>query len=91
MFDSECMEVFKKCSLKRRILLENTVQTVERDILAGKDVGDGFGRFCHQRSLSFNISVWHQHLKDVTNIEIPSPRLKNCHQHLCNRKYSESL
>ena len=35
-FDRECMEVFKKWSLKRRILLENTVQTVERDILAGK-------------------------------------------------------
>ena len=35
------------------------VQTVERDILAGEDVDDSFGRFCHQRSLSFNIGVWH--------------------------------
>ena len=74
MFDSECMEVLKKWSLKRkRILFENTVKTVERDILAGKNVG--FGRFYHQRSPSFNISVWHQHLKDVTDIEIP-PRPK---------------
>ena len=32
------------------------------------DVGDGFGRFCHQHSLSFN------------NIEILSPTSKNCHQ-----------
>ena len=48
-------------------------KTVERDILAGKNVG--FGRFYHQRSPSFNISVWHQHLKDVTDIEIP-PRPK---------------
>ena len=32
------------------------------------DVGDGFGRFCHPYPLSFNISVGHQHPKDVTNI-----------------------
>ena len=43
------------------------------------DVGDGFGRFRHQDPLSFTISVGHQHPKDVTNIEIPSPTLNNCH------------
>ena len=36
------------------------------------DVGNGFDRFCHQHSLSFNISVGHQQPKNVTNIEILS-------------------
>ena len=45
------------------------------------DVGDGFDRFRHQHPQSFNISVGHQHSKDVTNIEILSPALQNCHQH----------
>ena len=34
--------------------------------------------------LSFNMSVGHQHPKDVTNNEIPSPTPENCHQHLCS-------
>ena len=42
------------------------------------DVGDGFGRFCHQHSLSFNISAGHQKSKDVTNPEILSLTYKNC-------------
>ena len=43
------------------------------------DVGDGFDRFCHQHSLSFNISVGYQHPKDATNIETTSltPKLTN--------------
>ena len=45
------------------------------------DAGDGFGRFCHQHPLSFNISVGQQHPKDVTNIEILSVKSKNCHQY----------
>ena len=36
------------------------------------DVGDGFGRFGHQRPLSLNNSVGHQHPKDVTKILILS-------------------
>ena len=44
------------------------------------DVGDGFGRFCHQHSLTFNMSVGHQHPQDVTNIEILSFTPENCHQ-----------
>ena len=44
------------------------------------DVGYDFGRFCHQHSLSFNISFWHQQPKDVTNIEILSLTFENCHQ-----------
>ena len=52
------------------------------------DVGDDFGRFCHQYPLSFNISVGHQHSKptvskptvgdqrrySVTSIQKLSPR-----------------
>ena len=34
------------------------------------DVGDGLGHFGHQDPLSFNISVVHQHSKDVPNIPI---------------------
>ena len=45
-----------------------------------RDFGDGFGRFFHQHSLSFNIGVGHQHPKYVTNIEILSTISKNCHQ-----------
>ena len=41
------------------------------------DVGDGFG---HQHPLYFNISVGHQHPKDVTDIEILSLTSKNCYQ-----------
>ena len=53
------------------------------------DVGDGFGRFCHEHPLSFNISVAHQHPKchlyrnAVTNSQKLSPT-SNCHQHLCD-------
>ena len=39
--------------------------------------------FGHQYPLSFDISVKHQHSKDVTNIEILSPSLgfqHHCHQ-----------
>ena len=46
------------------------------------DIVDGFGRFCHQHPLSFNISVGHKQPKDVTNIEILSLTSTNCHQHL---------
>ena len=38
------------------------------------DVGDGFGRFCHQHPLSFSSSVGHQHPKDA-------PISKFCYQH----------
>ena len=41
-------------------------------LLETKCVGDSFGSFCHQHSLSFNISVEHQQPKNVTNIEILS-------------------
>ena len=51
------------------------------------DVGDGFGDFVHQYLLSLNISVGHQHPKDVTNIEILSPIPKNCHQHKVTNIY----
>ena len=44
------------------------------------DVGDGFGRFCHQHSLSFNISVGGQDPNDITDIEILALTFKNCHQ-----------
>ena len=43
------------------------------------DLGDGFGRFCHQHPLSYNISFGHQQSKDVNNIEILSLSFKNCH------------
>ena len=39
------------------------------------DVGDSLSHFSHQHFLSFNISVGHQHQKDVTNVS------KFCHQH----------
>ena len=53
-------------------------------MIATKCVGDKYKMlvtvldiiFGHQHSLSFNISVGHQHSKDVTNIEIQSP---TCH------------
>ena len=45
-----------------------------------QDFGDSCGRFGHQHPLSFNISVGHQHPKDVTNILILSPTYLNCHQ-----------
>ena len=49
-------------------------------------------RFVNMQDSNFGyISVWHQYPKDATNIEIPSPRPKNCHQHPCSRKFSESL
>ena len=64
------------------------------------DVGDeicwwqlwdvGFGRFCHQHPLSFNISVGHQHPKDVTNIEILSLTCKNYHQDKVTNIYLSS-
>ena len=54
------------------------------------DVGDSFDRLCHQHPLSFKTTIGHQHSKDVTNIKIPSPTLKNCHQHLCSREINNS-
>jgi len=39
-----------------------------------------FGLFGQQHSLSFNISIGHQHSKDVTNFEIQSPTSTNRHQ-----------
>ena len=56
------------------------------------DVGDDFCRFCHQNplSLSISISVGHQHPKDVTNIEILTPTLENCHQHKITYIYLSS-
>jgi len=44
------------------------------------DVGDGFGRYCHQHPLSFNLSVGYQQPKDITDIEILSHTSKNSHQ-----------
>ena len=44
------------------------------------DHGDAFGRVRRQHSPSFNISVGHQHPKDVTNIEIMSPIMSKWHQ-----------
>ena len=32
------------------------------------DVGDGFGRFCHQNPLSLNTSVGHHQTKDATKL-----------------------
>ena len=43
----------------------------------------GFGRFCHP--LSFNISVGHQHPKDLTNIENLSLTSKNSKQDKVNK------
>ena len=37
--------------------------------------------FGHQYPLYFDISVKHQHSKDVNNIEILSPKFKNRHHH----------
>ena len=52
-------------------------------------VGDGFGRFCHQHPLSFNISVGHQQPKErhqyrnsVTNIQKLSQRQSHQHPHV---------
>ena len=42
-------------------------------------VGDGFGCFCHQHPLSFNISVGHQ--VGATNIQNLSPKSKFYHHH----------
>ena len=56
-------------------------RTLETKYLVDKDVDDIFGHFGHQHPLSPNISVEHQHLKDVTNILLLSPKLCNCHQH----------
>ena len=39
-----------------------------------------FGRFCHQHSQYFSISVGYQHPTDVTNIKILSLTSKICHQ-----------
>ena len=41
---------------------------------------DDFGLFGHQHTLSFNISVGHQHSTDVINTEIHSPTFTNRHQ-----------
>ena len=56
-------------------------------MLETKCVGDNFKMlvtvFCHfgpQHPLFFYISVRHQHSKDVTKIEIPTPTSKNGHQ-----------
>ena len=43
-------------------------------------MSDGFRRFRHQHPVSFNLSIEHQHTKDVTNIVILSSRSKNCQQ-----------
>ena len=40
---------------------------------------DGFSRFRHQHPLSFHRRLGYQHPKDITNIEMPSPALNNCH------------
>ena len=45
------------------------------------DVGDSFGRFRHQHTLSFNKSVEHQHPNDVPKYEILQSTLTICHQH----------
>ena len=45
------------------------------------DIGDEVGRFRDQHPLSFNMSIWHQNSKDVTNIEILSLTPSNCRQH----------
>ena len=37
------------------------------------DVGEGFGRFCHQHPLSFNTSLVHHHPL-VTHIYVARPR-----------------
>ena len=57
-------------------------------MLEAKCVWDNFDENSqnrHHHPLSFNISVGHQHSKDVTNIEILSPTPQNCHQHLCSQ------
>ena len=45
------------------------------------DVGDGFDRFSHQHSPSFNTGFGHEQPKDVPNIEILSPTPENCQKH----------
>ena len=66
------------------------------------DVGDGLSHFSHQHPLSLNISVGHQHQKDVTNVSkfchqhpkivtnIKSPT-STCHQQLCSRFLAMTL
>ena len=39
-----------------------------------QDFSDGIGHFIHQHPLFFNISVEHQHSKDVTNITVTDCR-----------------
>ena len=48
------------------------------------DIGDSWWP-CHQHPLYFHTSLGHLYPTDVINIEILSPILKNCHQHLCSR------
>ena len=59
------------------------------------DVGDGSCRFRHQHSLSLNISVGHQHPKDVTNSENLSGNCHQfkltCHQLLCGPRFCTYL
>ena len=56
-----------------------------------QDIGDGFSRFCRQYYLSFNISVGHQHPKDVTNILEPSLTPETCHKHKFINTYVAQL
>ena len=44
------------------------------------DVGDSFSHFGYRHQLSFYISVEHQQSKDVTKIEILSPKSTNSRQ-----------
>ena len=57
-------------------ILRNTESGLHRycwRMLETNCVGDGVGDFSHQHPLSLNISVEHQHPKDVTKILILSP------------------
>ena len=48
------------------------------------DVGGGFGHFYGKHPLSLHLSVKHQPLKDVTNIEIQLPTLSHQHHDFTN-------
>ena len=52
-----------------------------------RDVGDGFGRFCHQHSLNLYLST----LASGTNIKILSLTSKNCHQDKVTNNYVAAI
>ena len=73
-------------SCKKILFVINEIlQSKATDYLAL--LGDGLDNLRHQQPISLKISVGHQHSKDVTNIQILSPTLENCHQHKVTNIY----